>query len=148
MIKPLGRMPVSSTVPLAHGPWATAQIPLRSLRCRKASIAPFRCARDRINLVRVRLPPLREWPQPISSEGTMHALQAHSWPGNVRELENVMHLAPLVSNGNRIRPEHLKFPEAFEHCRFSQVRTAPDRPRMREQRSLSPQQINVSESLR
>ncbi|MEK7989254.1 UPF0175 family protein, partial [Burkholderia contaminans] len=92
------------------------------------------------------------------------------WPGNIRELENVMHLALLVSNGNLIRPEHLKFSEAlagyaqadaaaatlpqddiragvrrlfrapgesllrdieelvvceaFEHCRFSQVRTA------------------------
>jgi len=145
----------------------------------------------RINLARVRLPPLRERPQdilplaehfrgrycaqlkrpqPMLSEGTVQALQAYPWPGNIRELENVMHLALLVSNGNLIRPEHLKFSEAlagyaradaaamtlpqddiragvrrlfrgpgesllrdieelvvgeaFEHCRFSQVRTA------------------------
>ncbi|HKT66067.1 sigma-54 dependent transcriptional regulator [Burkholderia pyrrocinia] len=145
----------------------------------------------RISLARVRLPPLRERPQdilplaehfrgrycaqlkrpqPMLSEGTVQALHAYPWPGNIRELENVMHLALLVSNGNLIRPEHLKFSEAlagyaladaaattlpqddirtgvrrlfrapgesllrdieelvvseaFEHCRFSQVRTA------------------------
>ncbi|NIE81965.1 MULTISPECIES: sigma-54 dependent transcriptional regulator [unclassified Burkholderia] len=145
----------------------------------------------RINLARVRLPPLRERPhdilplaehfrarycrqlqraQPMLSEGASQALLAYPWPGNIRELENVMHLALLVSSGNLIREEHLKFSEAlagqaragqaenvlpqdeiragvrrlfrapgesllrdleelvvgeaFEHCRYSQVRTA------------------------
>ncbi len=88
----------------------------------------------RINLASVRLPPLRERPQdvlllaehfrgrycaqlkraqPMLSEAAVQALQAYPWPGNIRELENVIHLALLVSNGNLIRPEHLKFSEAL-----------------------------------
>jgi DNA-binding NtrC family response regulator len=145
----------------------------------------------RINLASVRLPPLRERPQdilllaehfrsryctqlkraqPMFAEDAVQALLAYPWPGNIRELENVIHLALLVSSGNLIRAEHLKFSEAlaanatpdhpaptlpqddiragirglfrapgesllrdveelivkeaFEHCRFSQVRTA------------------------
>ncbi|MFM0740195.1 sigma-54 dependent transcriptional regulator [Paraburkholderia xenovorans] len=145
----------------------------------------------RINIAPVRVPPLRERPQdilplaehfrahycaqlrraqPMLSESAAQALLAYPWPGNIRELENVIHLALLVSNGNLIRVEHLKFSEAlagyarveesatalpqdeirsgvqrlfrapgesllrdieelvvgeaFEHCRFSQVRTA------------------------
>lgn len=148
----------------------------------------------RINLARLRLPPLRERPldilllaehfrdlqcrrmkrsPPMLSEDAAAALRDYPWPGNIRELENVIHLALLVSEGNVIRREHLRFSEglldyavssaratespalpqdeirrgvkrlfrvpgdnllrdieelvvceAFQHCRFSQVRTA------------------------
>ncbi|MBV9735745.1 MAG: nitrogen regulation protein NR(I) [Acidisphaera sp.] len=64
----------------------------------------------RLNVVPIRLPPLRErsedipplarhfldrareagLPAKVLDQGSMEALRAHSWPGNVRELENLM----------------------------------------------------------
>lgn len=83
----------------------------------------------RLNIVQVRLPPLRErvgdilplakhflsvysrklqLPLPVLGQATQKALETYSWPGNIRELENVMHFAILVASGQEIRPEHLK----------------------------------------
>ena len=83
----------------------------------------------RLNIVQVRLPPLRErvgdilplarhfltvysrklkFPLPELGAATVRALEAYAWPGNIRELENVIHYALLVASGQEIRPEHLK----------------------------------------
>jgi two-component system response regulator FlrC len=78
----------------------------------------------RLNVVNLRLPPLRERPgdvlslceffvkkysaangvpeKPISAEAKRRLI-AHRWPGNVRELENAMHRAVLLSPGRRSR---------------------------------------------
>lgn len=46
---------------------------------------------------------------PKISPAAIQALQAYGWPGNIRELENVMHFALLITSGEFILPEHLKF---------------------------------------
>ncbi|MBV8464464.1 MAG: sigma 54-interacting transcriptional regulator [Burkholderiales bacterium] len=88
----------------------------------------------RLNIAQVKLPPLRERPGdvmplaeyfldmyanklgtslPAVADTAREALLAYPWPGNIRELENVIHFAVLVSSGETIRPEHLKFSGGF-----------------------------------
>jgi len=87
----------------------------------------------RLNVIPLRLPPLRERPQDIPplvdhflakfrrpdgsrAEGVapeaMERLLASPWRGNVRELENVIERAVLVSAGGQLRVEHLFLGEA------------------------------------
>ena len=75
----------------------------------------------RLNVVRLRVPPLRErradipllvnyflkkfseknkQPAKGVTDGALRALSAYDWPGNVRELENVVHRALVVSKGD------------------------------------------------
>jgi two-component system nitrogen regulation response regulator NtrX len=77
----------------------------------------------RLNVVPVRLPPLRErredipdlvshflaryaaerrMPPPGISEEAMAALQAHDWPGNVRQLRNVIERTLILAPGDRV----------------------------------------------
>ena len=77
----------------------------------------------RLNVVPVRLPPLRERrediPELVShflarfaaerrmpalsiSEEAMAALQAHDWPGNVRQLRNIMERTIILAPGDRV----------------------------------------------
>jgi nitrogen regulation protein NR(I) len=77
----------------------------------------------RLNVVRIRVPALRERPadipllveyflkkfaqknaQPIKAiaDSAVRALESYAWPGNVRELENVIHRALVVSKGDAI----------------------------------------------
>jgi two-component system nitrogen regulation response regulator NtrX len=77
----------------------------------------------RLNVVPVRLPPLRErredipelvshflarfaaerrMPAPSISEEAMAALQAHDWPGNVRELRNIIERTISLAPGDRV----------------------------------------------
>lgn len=82
----------------------------------------------RLNVLPLRLPPLRERledipllahhfaakyalefnrPVPRLAAPAMARLQAHTWPGNVRELENVLERAVLLAEGNELGPEQL-----------------------------------------
>ena len=77
----------------------------------------------RLNVVPVKLPPLRErredipelvshflaryaaerrMPAPKISEEAMAALQAHDWPGNVRQLRNVIERTLILAPGDRV----------------------------------------------
>ena len=86
----------------------------------------------RLNVVNLRLPPLRERPgdimvlaehfakkyaaanglpdRPISSEARRR-LATHRWPGNVRELENAMHRAVLLSSGAEVDEASIRLPD-------------------------------------
>ncbi|OPY88473.1 MAG: Transcriptional regulatory protein ZraR [Syntrophaceae bacterium PtaU1.Bin231] len=82
----------------------------------------------RINVIPVKVPPLRERKGDIGilsehflkkyssvnecgtprlSRESLAVLQSHSWPGNIRELENIMERAVLICAGGEILPEHL-----------------------------------------
>src|SRR3954469_8209735 len=77
----------------------------------------------RLNVVPVKLPPLRErredipelvshffarfaaerrMPPPRISEEAMAALQAHEWPGNVRQLRNIIERTLILAPGDRV----------------------------------------------
>jgi two-component system, NtrC family, response regulator AtoC len=82
----------------------------------------------RLNVIHLKVPPLRERRQDIPmlitqflsqfaalnrrqllavSPEAMNALTAYSWPGNVRELENAMERLVVTSQGSTIECEHL-----------------------------------------
>ncbi len=86
----------------------------------------------RLNVVNLRLPPLRERPgdilalcehfvkkyatanglpeKPIAAEAKRRVV-LHRWPGNVRELENAMHRAVLLSPGPEIEEAAIRLPD-------------------------------------
>ena len=80
----------------------------------------------RLNVVNIKLPPLRERPADIAvlaahfakkyseqnglpertlSAAAQQMMEAHFWRGNVRELENTVHRAVLLSRGTEIGPD-------------------------------------------
>jgi DNA-binding NtrC family response regulator len=79
----------------------------------------------RINVIEIRLPPLRERTGDVRllvhaflkrygqgrvtacDETTMGALEAYRWPGNVRELQNVVERACALADGHTITPDDL-----------------------------------------
>ncbi|MTH98429.1 sigma-54 dependent transcriptional regulator [Roseibium sp. RKSG952] len=86
----------------------------------------------RLNVVNLRLPPLRQRPgdilelagffaehyskangvpsRPLSEEAR-ESLLANPWPGNVRELENTMHRAVLLAFGDEIGADAIRMPD-------------------------------------
>ena len=102
----------------------------------------------RLNVVNLRLPPLRERPgdvlalaeffvrkyaaangapeRPLSAEAKRR-LASHRWPGNVRELENAMHRAVLMATGSEIEEDAIRLPDgqpfasADPHARAAQA---------------------------
>jgi DNA-binding NtrC family response regulator len=102
----------------------------------------------RLNVVNLRLPPLRERPgdvlalaehfvrkyaaangapaRALSAEAR-HRLASHRWPGNVRELENAMHRAVLLATGAEIEEQAIRLPDgqplaaADPHARAAQA---------------------------
>jgi len=86
----------------------------------------------RINVIELRVPPLRERPEDLSglaervltrlastqgrpvpslSSEALGALRAHPFPGNVRELENILERAMALADGDRIEISDLRLPK-------------------------------------
>lgn len=90
----------------------------------------------RLNVYRIRVPPLRERPEDIpvltrqivsrlTSEKSltrhmsirsedMERLIRYSWPGNVRELKNILERSVIISDGPDLNVDFLEFPESRE----------------------------------
>ena len=81
----------------------------------------------RLNILRISIPPLRERgekdikslakyflkrfnPQCKFTPDAIQSLTTYEWPGNIRELENTIERASHLSDGNRIKQEHLGSP--------------------------------------
>lgn len=86
----------------------------------------------RLNVVNLKIPPLRERPADILalaqhfarkyadtngvparllSEGAKHTLTTHQWRGNVRELENTIHRSVLLATGSEISEAAIRLPD-------------------------------------
>jgi DNA-binding NtrC family response regulator len=92
----------------------------------------------RINVIRIKLPPLRERMEDVPllarhfvkkyapardiiiSDDTMKRFMSYSWPGNVRELENVVHSGLALSRGNVLHIENvpIEAPGAIAGIRY------------------------------
>ena len=99
----------------------------------------------RLNVVRIKLPPLRDrladvpslvdfMLQRLASEKKIRArkvspealavLCAYTWPGNVRELENTLHRAVLLATGTEISPDALLMQDAGVQTHAYETSTA------------------------
>ncbi|MGD2245086.1 MAG: sigma-54 dependent transcriptional regulator [Candidatus Aminicenantes bacterium] len=85
-------------------------------------LPPLRYRKDDIPLLvdtflkRKRLAEVRNGVRPIST-GAMKKLMVYDYPGNVRELENIIARAALLKEGKIIRAEDIKFDQATDDYR-------------------------------
>jgi DNA-binding NtrC family response regulator len=100
----------------------------------------------RLNVISVRIPPLRERPGDIAplaaffahkfaevnardcrtvSPEALTLLSRHSWPGNVRELESVVHRGVLLGIGNTITPAAIELDTDLPPLAPSSVAASP-----------------------
>ncbi|WP_025898310.1 sigma-54-dependent transcriptional regulator FlbD [Sneathiella glossodoripedis] len=100
----------------------------------------------RLNVVTLKIPPLRERPSDIVtlshhfakkysemnaiplrqiSDAAMEKLKRNVWQGNVRELENTMHRAVLLAQGDDIGPEAILMPDGSAVPDTPQTQSAP-----------------------
>lgn len=103
----------------------------------------------RINVIELRVPPLRERPDDISllasallrrmagenqdppyqlAEAAISALRAYSFPGNVRELENILERATALCDGGVIETPDLRLPAEIRNPPSSNHRTTAAAP--------------------
>jgi len=93
----------------------------------------------RLNVIALHLPPLRDrkddipllidhfldgWEtegdgRPELDDATLRTMIEHDWPGNVRELQNALERAVVVSQGRKIKPDHL--PERVRETRTPRI---------------------------
>jgi two-component system response regulator AtoC len=102
----------------------------------------------RLNVVEIRVPPLRERPGDIVgvanhylaafkkkfarpnlalSPAAMAMMRAYPWPGNVRELVNVLERAVLLCKTDTIEPEHVPIQPSTATTRSAAVRRSGGR---------------------
>ena len=122
----------------------------------------------RLNVVTIRMPPLRERREdiPLLAEHflerfcramsqkplafppeAMGLLTQHDWPGNVRELQNAIERAVVISQGDAIEPEDLPF-AAGDRPRRPGGRTLADAERMHIEAVLREANWNISQAAR
>ena len=86
----------------------------------------------RLNVFPVKLPPLRQRTGDITllvkhfvensitiEEEALDKLEHYNWPGNIRQLENVLKRALILSDGKRIKSEHIKIEEVADLPNFN-----------------------------
>ncbi len=100
----------------------------------------------RLNVITLRIPPLRERPEDIPlftayfmatlgrelgkpkckiSESALRAILQYHWPGNIRQLRNIIERALIMCPGSMILPEHLA-PELTARSAENARRYSPD----------------------
>ena len=120
----------------------------------------------RINVVTIRVPPLRERLEEIAplmeafavsasqrmsvgskaaSTAAIAAAQQHDWPGNVRELRNRVERAVALANGSVLNPEDL-FPEQTFHLNKQTPQEQSVSFGLKDERSVSPVFLSLADA--
>ncbi len=122
----------------------------------------------RVNVVNIRLPPLRERKEdiPLLAESFMEkynlefnkrfdrverkaleAMMEYRWPGNVREFENVIERAIVIDKGPEIKAKHLPFSRP-ESLASSEPETLEEMEKRHIRKMLERHQWNIAKTAR